>query len=142
MSSSSRLDAQSALFGHHLSVGFTNRGARGWGVDFSELDFEEDTLPYVHRVDHPLVTALMLQAAEVDKSEDQPYMPFPFTSLEEAANHLSNHGSLGIQGAIMTWDESANQIYLRVIGTAGKVVINWQEAANLLRVNYPKEVQR
>jgi len=139
---SKHVQARSVLHGHRLALnveGIENR----WYLP-AEGASPEETTPYPLRVNHPVISHLLIQAALLDLrgEPDQPYMPEPHTDLQEALQHLQQYGSLGVQGGLICWDATRQTFTVRVLRHEmfpEAVVCNWQEISDLLKSNYPRK---
>jgi hypothetical protein len=138
-----RSEAKSLIHGHQLSVQFSDCLSEDRWYAYSPIEIDEesdlaDTHPFEGRAQLPLVSHLLLVASMIDKKKnpDQPYMPYPETTIMEASKHLGHNGSLGIQGAILYWHEGDGIFTCTLIRSIQSVVLNWQEVIDLIRANY------
>lgn len=83
------------------------------------------------------VFSLLQAAYGLDLTHDQPYMPFPHTTMSEALRQLRWKGRLLIQGGCLRFGQASGGLYLKVQGQSELLAISPLDCLRLLKANYP-----
>ncbi len=104
---------------------------------------QEEPEMYAYVVRHPHITdtvvrSMVLCAESQDLSVDQPYMPFPQTTLKEAVRHLRLNKCLGVLGGHIVI-QRGKIVYRMLEMYEGKrnYTLGYAELLTVLKVNYP-----